>query len=94
LHRHASDPEEGDRVADIQQSISNAAAFSRDQIHELGQQISDITLPIGMELWFPTMLDLLEKEGMLLDFEGRAWLLNLRLKKLSKLPLETLYGPD
>ncbi|KAJ5175000.1 uncharacterized protein N7482_000877 [Penicillium canariense] len=77
---------------DLQRRSNRAIQFIRATLSEWNIQSYDETLPIGFELWFPVLLELLEKEGLVFEVPGIDRILKIREAKLSKFSIEDLYG--
>jgi hypothetical protein len=79
--------------------------YNAEELHksfELGAKSLDAQLKawdvekavhVGFEILVPTLLRLLEEQGLFFEFTGREALMSLHLLKMSKFKMEYLYSP-
>ncbi len=91
LIRHAKNPYQHREMIpeDMEARIQRASAFLEVT---LGRWDVSTTLHVGFEVLVPALLDLLEKEGMAMDFPGRRLLVRTRDSKMAKFHPSLLYG--
>jgi hypothetical protein len=93
LKIHLNKETDNQKKQDINKRIFMATEFLNKHLPQL-RAAAATEVPIGAELWFPKMLELLEREGISLESTSvLAWLLPIREKKLAKFPIEALYRP-
>lgn len=87
-HAKAVHPLENHGTPDLVMRIYKAAAFLQEKL-----QYWDVesTLHVGFETLVPTLLDLLEEEGLRFDFPGRVPLMRIRKTKMARFHPEMLY---
>ncbi|KAJ5907809.1 ent-kaurene synthase [Penicillium taxi] len=78
--------------ADLKDRSDRASQFIQTTFSKWNIQSYDITLPIGFEMWFPTVLDLLKEEGMEFTVPQMDWILKIRTAKLAKFSNEDLFS--
>jgi hypothetical protein len=73
---------------DMESRIERATSFLRIELNNW--DVSSAT-HVGFEILVPALLDLLEKEGIHFDFQGRELLMKINRKKMSRLNPAILY---
>ncbi|KAI0598800.1 terpene synthase family protein [Biscogniauxia sp. FL1348] len=91
LKRHMDDPLQIQVVTrdELRTRISAATESLQSQLHTWDVASS---AHVGFEIIVPSVLELLEQEGIVFDFAGRSMLEQLRAAKLSGFNPEMLYG--
>jgi hypothetical protein len=79
-------------IDELNDRCTLATAFINATVSTWSIDQTDSTLPVRFELWFPAILEQLEQENVVFDIPGRSRIENIRDAKLSKFPMESLYG--
>ncbi|KAL4757460.1 terpene synthase family protein [Aspergillus foveolatus] len=94
LQKHARELSATESQSELTSRILKARGWLDTALVCLNDLLATSTLTVGLELRLPTLLDLLEAEGHIFDFE-RTHLTKLKSKKLSKINLDTIFnGPQ
>ncbi|KAI6271754.1 hypothetical protein MCOR28_008312 [Pyricularia oryzae] len=95
LRRHASEPLQiaGMQAEDVHARVERATAALQVLLSawEVAQTVEENT-HVGYDLIVPTLLRLLNDEGIAFEFQGRAALTEMHKAKTSAFNLENLYG--
>jgi aphidicolan-16beta-ol synthase/syn-copalyl-diphosphate synthase len=91
LKKHKEEPLNSQIPADLETRISRATTFLQSQLRNWDVESSD---HVGFEVLVPTLLQLLESEGISFEeIPGLPALMSLNSKKLSKFNPDLVYGP-
>ncbi|KAI5795733.1 ent-kaurene synthase [Geopyxis carbonaria] len=83
LKKNSYPPHSGIPPKDMKVRIEGAIKFLEEKLEVLDIASTD---HVGFEIIIPSMLELLEQEGISFDFPSKALLMELNQKKLSKIP--------
>jgi hypothetical protein len=88
--KHAAEPElsENPLPHDLDSRIQQAIHFLQLELNKWDVQS---TTHVGFEILVPSLLELLEEEGIQFEFKGRQLLMEINKKKLSRLDPTILY---
>ncbi|KAL4812928.1 terpenoid cyclases/protein prenyltransferase alpha-alpha toroid [Aspergillus spinulosporus] len=94
LQKHARDLGATGSQSELSTRIIKAKEWLDTALVGLDDLLATSTLSVGLELRLPALLDLLEAEGHIFDF-NRTFLTKLKSRKLSKINLDTVFsGPQ